>query len=312
MTFPDIFKGFFMLLIGAAAGYYFLSYQAPERNFSGKIIPCQQPLMYSIGSIDTRFGINKSDVAEAMRLASALWSEELGRPAAVYSDEGNVIVSFVYDERQQLVDGEMRFRERIESEQLRLDQFHRDYERLKQRFNEQSESYTRFARETTRDIDALNEWVSQRNGAGGLTERDASRFEEQKQEIERKQQQVLHAKSELDRMANQLNRSAEQLNRISAENNRLIDQYNEEFSGENRFTKATYQNLPDGGAITVSTYLSKSELVLILAHELGHAFGLEHLPNSKSVMHSLMGGQELFPILQLTEEDKESIRNICN
>lgn len=312
MTLPDILKSLFIVIILAGAGYYFMNYEAPAKQSAFQRIPCQEPLTYRIGPIDNRFGITESEVSAAMKQAASIWSEELSRPVAVESDDGNVLVTFVYDERQQVVDGEMRFRERIESEQLRLDQFHRDYERQRRQFDERSERYSRLAAETLREIEELNRWVQQRSPAGGLTEQDAARFEERRRELESKQQEVRREKESLERMAEELNRNANRLNLMTAENNRLVDEYNNQFSGEKKFTKATYQNLGEGGAITVNTYLTKSELVLILAHELGHAFGLGHLPNAKSVMHSQMGEQELFPILQLTEEDKQAVRIICS
>ena len=299
-----------MLILGGA-GYYFLNYSGPDRPTAGQLVPCQEPLVYKIGSIDTRFGITEEEVETAMRQAVALWSDELSRPVAIHSEEGDVEVIFEYDERQQLVDGELRFRERIESEQTRLDQFHQEYERERRAFEERSREYTQLANETMREIEELNRWVQQRSPAGGLTGQDAARFEQRKQEIDQKQQQVERERQVLENMAERLNNSADRLNRMTAENNRLVDEYNEEYSGEKKFTKATYQNLPDGGAITVNTYLSKSELVLILAHELGHAFGLDHIPDPKAVMHSQMGEQELFPVLQLSEGDKRAIGNVC-
>ncbi|PWN07909.1 matrixin family metalloprotease [Rhodohalobacter mucosus] len=311
MTLPDLLKPLFIILILAGAGYYFLNYEGPARQATVQSVPCLEPLTYRIGEIDSRFGISESEVAAAMKQAASIWSEELSRPAAIESDEGNVVVKFVYDERQQVVDGEVRFRQRIESEQIRLDQFLRTYERKRREFEERSERYSRLANETLREIGELNRWVEQRSPAGGLSEQDAGRFEDRKRELERKQQEVQREKENLESLAQELNRDADRLNLMTAENNRLVDEYNNRYSGEKKFTKATYQNLPDGGAITVNTYLTKSELVLILAHELGHAFGLDHLPNSKSVMHSQMGDQELFPILQLTGEDKAAIRGVC-
>ena len=312
MTLPDLLKPLFILLIFAGAGYYFLNYEGPVRQAAVQRIPCYEPLVYKIGTIDSRFGISERDVAAAMKQAASIWAEELSRPVAIESDDGNVVVTFVYDERQEVVDGEMRFRERIESEQMRLDQFHREYERQRRQFEEKSQRYSRLANETLREIEELNRWVQQRSPAGGLSEQNAARFDERRRDLERKQQEVQREKESLERMADQLNRNADRLNLMTAENNRLVDEYNNQFSGEKKFTKATYQNHQGGGAITVNTFLTRSELVLILAHELGHAFGLGHLPDSKAVMHSQMGGQELFPILQLTEDDKAAIRNICS
>ena len=219
MTLPDILKALFILLILGGAGYYFLNYSGPDRPIAGQLVPCQEPLVYRIGSIDTRFGITKEEVETAMRQAVALWSDELSRPVAIHSEEGDVEVIFEYDERQQLVDGELRFRERIESEQTRLDQFHQEYEREKRAFEERSREYTQLANETMREIEELNRWVQQRSPSGGLTERDAARFEQRKQEIDQKQQQVERERQVLENMAERLNSSADRLNRMTAENN---------------------------------------------------------------------------------------------
>jgi hypothetical protein len=312
MNISGIIKTLFLLLIGMGAGFYFMTYERVEGAFSGTLTPCQQPLTYQIGTIDSRFDVSDRDVREAMADAAALWSDATEETVAIESEDGNIIVNFIYDERQELVDGELRFRERINSEQVRMNQFQRDYDRQRDQFDERSERYVELAASTTRELDSLNDWVRERNEAGGFTESDVDQFERRKAAVEEQQQRVLNERNELDRMAAQINRDTDRLNKMIDDNNRLIDEYNKEYSGENRFTKATYQNTRDGGVITVNMFLNKQELTLILAHELGHALGMDHVSNPRSVMFSQMGGQELFPVVQLTREDREAIRNVCN
>jgi len=311
MTTSNLLKTLPLLLIGLMAGFYFFTYEKAERVNARTHTVCQEPLRYQIGSIDTQFGVTRLEVEEAMIAAASLWSEAFDRPVAIITENADITINFVYDERQKLVDEELRFREQIESEQFRMEQLQREYDRNRDVFESRSSEYVKLADRAKEELNELNNWVAKQNNEGGFTEESVAEFEQRKENVERIQQQVIRERQELDRLASQINRDAERLNNKIDENNRLIDRYNEEYSGENRFTKASYQNSSEGGVIMVNMFLNKKELVLILAHELGHAFGLDHVSNPRSVMHGLMGGQELFPVIQLTQEDREAVRNLC-
>lgn len=303
-----------LLLLGLMlmAGLYFVSHEGTSQSSERNPVPCSEPLTYRIGQIDTQFGVTESEVREAMGTAAALWSDAMGQPMAVYSSDGDVEVNLEYDERQELVDGEMRFRERIESEQQLLNRKQREYDQMRDQFDTKSESYLELAGQTTSKLNDLNTWIEERNAEGGIREEDREFFESRRDRVQEMQRQVMDKRAELDEMASAINSATERLNRRIDDNNRLVDEYNREFSGENRFTKATYQNRSDGGGvITVNMFLNRKELSLILAHELGHALGLSHVSNPRSVMYSQMGGQELFPVIQLSTEDRQAIRDRC-
>lgn len=304
-------KFILLFVVGATAGYYFYTYENPGSGVTANHFPCNEPFTYSIGHIDNRFGLNKPEVEDAMNNAVQLWSDALGTTVAVSSDNSVITVDFVYDERQQSVDGEMRFRERINSEQIQLTQMQRAFDQKRDRFEQRSSAYVQFAEQTTLELNRFNEWVSSKNELGGFSEYDVTVFEERKKSVESMQYRVLNERRELDRIASEINQELEQLNRKIEESNRLIDEYNKRYSGESRFTKATFQGVGWGGVITVNTFMSKNELTLILAHELGHALGLNHVSNPKSIMYSRMGEQERFPILQPTAEDLAALKALC-
>lgn len=311
MTVVDLFKYLLLLLFIAVAGWYFLTYEKTEHVAESDLGACDEPLTYRIGEIDTRFGISKKEVMETMQAAVALWADAAGQPVAYHTEEGDITVNFEYDERQKLVDGEMRFRQRIESEQVRMDQLQREYEARRERFEERSEAYQKLAERAKKKLEELNGWVRQKNDSGEFTPEDQQRFDEQKKEVERLQNRVLDEQKVLDRMAADINDYADQLNNLIEENNRLIDQYNQEYSGENRFAKATYRNTDNGGIITVNQFINKRDLHLVLTHELGHALGIPHGNEPESIMYSRMGGQQVFPILQLSREDQKAIVEKC-
>lgn len=312
MSYSNWIKFILLFVVGTTAGYYFYSYENHGTGVTVNHFPCNEPFTYSIGHIDNRFGLNKSEVADAMKNAAQLWSDALGTTVAISSENSMITVNFVYDNRQQNVDGEMRFRERINSEQTLLTQMQRAFDQKRDRFEQRSAAYVQLAEQTTTELNRLNEWVRSKNETGGFSENDVTVFEERKRSVESMQQRVLNERRELDRIALEINRELEQLNRRVEESNRLIDEYNKAYSGESRFTKATFQRIGTGGVITVNTFMSKNELTLILAHELGHALGLNHVSNPKSIMYSRMGEQERFPILQPTAEDLKALRALCD
>lgn len=308
----NLIRALIMLILFLLAGLYLISYEGSGHTSPGTADPCSEPLTYRIGEIDSRFGVSEAEVREAMSTAASLWSEAIGQPMAVYRSDGDVDVVLEYDERQERVDGEFRFREQIESEQRSLNRMQREYDEMRDEFDERSIAYLELAGQTTSKLNDLNRWIEERNSEGGIGESDLEFFENRRARVQEMQQQVLQEREELDRLAERINRDTDILNRKIDENNELVDQYNREFSGENRFTKATFQRDSDGNrVITVNMFMSRNELSLILAHELGHALGLGHVDNPRSVMYSQMGGQDLFPVLQLSAEDRQAIRDRC-
>lgn len=272
-------------------------------------------MSYSIGEIDTGFAITHDEVADAARGAAGLWnsggSELLVEHTGEEDREADIVINFVYDERQERTDAELRFREKIKSEQIRLDQRQKENDQRRSRFDTETGLYLELADRTTRELNELNSWVSEKNDAGGFTKSEYEEFTERRSAVEGKQQKVMDEREKLDNMAATINREIDQLNQKFAEINTLVDRYNEEFAGDMRFTKATYQRIGNRGIITVSQFMGKSELGLILAHEMGHALGIDHLQNPEAIMHRRMGSQQMYPEVQITAEDKNAAEALC-
>lgn len=285
-----------LVLIGILSGDLFMPNEKVDSVLAKSLIPCQNPLTYQLGEIDSRFGITEEEVEKAMESAAAMWSSVLGRSLAVYDENGAVVINLVYDDRQELVDGEWRYREKVRTEQVLTNQLQQVYDYHRIQFEKRSEEYVELVYRTQLLMDIPHNRVD---------------IEHRKSYVERLQKQVLSERKILDEEAEKVNKLLDRLNQRVADENKLIEQYNEDFSGESLFAKATYQQMGDGGVITVNQFKNKKELPLLMAHELGHAFGLNHVSNPRSVMHGRMGAQQIDPTVQLTQEDRQAIRNRC-
>ncbi|REL38907.1 hypothetical protein DYD21_02845 [Rhodohalobacter sp. SW132] len=277
--------------------------------------PCSEPMSFSLGTVDTQFAIDPGEVKSAATEAASLWNstgKSFLEPAGPGDEDADIIIRFVYDERQERTDAELRFRERIRSGQAQIDRMQAQHEQQRELFDARSAEYLNLTGRTTDELSSLNEWVRDKNEAGGFTEEEYEQFTQRKSDVERLQERGMNERAWLDEKADRINREMDDINDKVNENNRLIEQYNSEYAGDLRFTKATFQKIGRGGVITVSQFMNKRELRLILAHELGHALGIGHLSNPESVMHNRMGEQEYYPAVMLTDEDISAVQNLCN
>jgi len=305
----------FVTIFLAAGVYIFQPISAGVEAFS-KRVPCTQPIQYSIGNIDPRFSINKAELEEAVEKAIATWNTgyETDLLAKRGGDpvQGDIVVQLKYDDRQERTDREIRFRESIRSQQIRLDRQQLQHVKQRELFEERSRGYRLFAERTTEQLNELNDWVKVKNDSGGFVGSDLDQFNKRKKEVENAQEDVRIKQQKLDQLARSINVEMDELNEKFDAHNKMIQQYNDEFAGDLRFAKATYQKTPDGGVVTVNQFLNDKELVLILAHELGHALGISHTGQPESIMYSQMGAQQLNPFIQLTESDIMAVKNLCN
>jgi hypothetical protein len=72
--------------------------------------PCARPIAYRLDRVDPRFGVTGDEVREALRRAEGLWRGAAGRDLFVETPTAALVVSLVYDERQQTTQSSQRLR----------------------------------------------------------------------------------------------------------------------------------------------------------------------------------------------------------
>jgi GNAT superfamily N-acetyltransferase len=86
-----------------------------------------------------------------------------------------------------------------------------------------------------------------------------------------------------------------------------VQSYNALYGEHRLFHKGEY----NGKEITIYQYQDRTDLILILAHELGHALGLAHVDDRKAVMYELLSDQDL-DTLTLTSADVRALHAACS
>ncbi len=292
-----IFSWIAILGLGVGALYAFASAR----------VPCQTPLAYSIGEFDARFGITREEFRQAVLEAEIPWESALGRDLFRYDGEALFPVNLVFDERQQrTIDGqklESAF-ETVQSKQVTIrGEYAANVAALEKRRGEYDARLAAFEKSIARFNARVAEW--NRSDRTDESELDWLRSEEKRLDQEQRELETLRTK---------VNALVAEVNRYAKEEEKVIDRYNAEV---NTFTE-TYgtgdafdQGVYEGTSINVYQFDDRDHLEMVLVHELGHALGLEHVANPRSIMYPVMGEQDV-KHLALSDEDRAALGQVCS
>lgn len=285
-----------VLLVAICGGFFWFG----QLNLS-----CDVPIRYRIGTIDPRFGIEPEEAMRLMHAAEAVWEDPLGAELFVYDENGTLPVNFVFDERQERSNEEDELREDLEVKEGMSESVAQQYDALIDEFETLKKQYESRTSAYEKSLKEYNEEVSGWNDQGGAPE-------DVRKDLELRASKLKKEQAELEVFAKRLNGIIDELNRIGARGNSLItdynttvEEYNDRFGHTDEFAQGDYTRT----AINIYEFDSETELVIVLAHELGHALSLGHTEGEDSIMHHIMGGQSLEE--GITSEDRIEYANIC-
>jgi len=253
----------FVIVIGSfAVGYLNKTAIAAEAYQIFYQSPCATPKTFRIGSVDSRFGINKDTLVKDAEEAGGVWKNDQGVVLMQYDPNSAMPINMVYDQRQYLNSQINTLNDQVAQQKNSLKPEISDYQQKVTAFKKQS--------------DDLNAQVQYWNNKGGAPQ-------DVYNGLVTKQQALQQQATLLQQMADQLNQSTDQYNAQIQQLNQKVDNYNNVLVYKPE--EGLYSR--DGTDEKIDIYFNNSqqELIHTLAHEMGHAIGLGHNSNPQSIMY---------------------------
>lgn len=292
-------------------------------------------IKYDIGTFDPAFGISRESFALAIIEAEKIWESAVESDIFIPSLSGERMkINLIFDDRQAKT---FALRQRLAGVRSAEEQYritNNEYQRLIQQATPMSQeiSVLQNAYSLKRDILATevrahNERVKiydnevvYWNNRGGAPPSKYEQLMRERDEMNIIHQQIQAKQRELKTLGDNLNNKTVvynelvgQINTIAGILNRLADSLNHDIGLHNRlvhdrgeFITGSYTSNGEE-IINIYQFYDHRELVIIIAHELGHALGLSHAFQKNSIMYSMVANQEL----KLSDEDRILLQRIC-
>ncbi|MBY0376370.1 matrixin family metalloprotease [Patescibacteria group bacterium] len=269
-----------LIVFIVVAGILYTHFGAEWSTLYRRLFPCQSPIVYNLGTFDTKFGIPKSEFLSDIAEAEKVWEKALGKDLFKYdataTSSSTVKVNLIYDYRQEAT------------------------VKIKKLTNAASGTKAQYA-----------ELKSQYEGLQKKYLADKAEYEEMVDNFD-------HSEKQLDKirvMEAKLNEEVDEINALVADINALAQTLNINSATLNNigqargeeFTEGEYKENASEKEIDIYEYSNKAKLVRVLAHELGHALGLDHVSDPKAIMYYLNQSSNSVP----TERDIEALKKVC-
>jgi hypothetical protein len=266
---------------------------------------CAVPITYALGTLDEQFGLSQEDALAILGEAEAVWEGPLETELFRYDPDSRFVVNFIYDERQRFSEAEFGFRQRLGTVEQVNDGVRAQYVELTRQYDELKESFEERSKAYEARLENYNREVEQFNAAGGAPPDDLERLGRESTALETERREINAFARQLNLLVEQINRVGEQGNLLVEQYNRGVGEYNETFGQSRQFTQGEYR----GDSINIFSFTDTNELRLVLAHEFGHALGIDHAEGRESIMYYLIGEQPVD--LALSEYDMAEYTAVC-
>ncbi|WP_426455655.1 matrixin family metalloprotease [Acinetobacter sp. KB005] len=269
------------------------------------MVSSNQPLKYRIAFIDPRFQLTKEQLIEVCQQAAEIWHKETGKTYFSYDSEAQLKINLIYDdhqiiksEQQENLNALLQKQEqwRIKNEEIILNK--QEIDQLSSDLNKKKISLKAEFEHYQRDVTRFNQGEHQYYRADELKER-------QKQ-LEQKSENIKNESNDLNFIIQSLNLKIKELNQEQSDLTTLMTQFKLEQKAN---IQIFHKGLFSQNQIQIYGYASLNDLRLTLAHEFGHALGLKHTTDPKSLMYPRLKEQDIHNF-KLTDSDLELLGSI--
>jgi len=261
-------------------------------------ISFNQPLKYKIDYIDPRFHISKEKFVQIGQEAAEIWQKETGKTYFIYDSEAELTINLIFD-NYQTVQNERK----ININKLLQQQ---------EEWQEKNNALLFYKQQIEQESALLNKEKITLNLKFEQYQKDVTLFNQgsygqfTQAELSKRQAELTQLSSELKAKFSQhsnkienLNAQIKQINQQQSMLNQSIKQFNLSLTPT---PETFHKGLFSQNQIQIYGFSSFDDLRLTLAHEFGHALGLKHTTDPKSLMYPLLKEQDIHNF-KLTNSD---------
>ena len=242
---------------------------------------CSNPIEFRLGKVDPRFNIDSDTLIANTLKAADTWNLAYGNSLFTQKPDGGLTINLVYDERQRVAETVSASNAVIAVGEQQLEKKMAEFEARKEAL--------------LREIGDLNTEINEWNSKGGAPKETYKKLVDKQEELKEK--------------ADALNTLGQSLNQVAISYNQGVAELNSKIGFFNSLLTAKPEEgvyIPVENKINMYIYTNNGEFIHTLAHEFGHALGLDHAQDATSIMYPVTSNS-----LILSSEDLALLADFC-